>query len=64
MNDDPSLEFVLGALEANDLIPSFSDFPRANMRNEFFENCGQINPDEIEHYIGNGGYKVSPKRFG
>jgi NADH-quinone oxidoreductase subunit F len=58
LNDDPSLEFVLGALEANDLIPSFSDFPRAQYEKRILlENCGQINPDEIEHYIGKGGYE-------
>ena len=58
LNDDPSLEFVLGALEANDLIPSFSDFPRAQYEKRILlKNCGQINPDEIEHYIGKGGYE-------
>jgi NADH-quinone oxidoreductase subunit F len=58
LNNDPSLEFVLGALEANDLVPSFSDFPRAQYEKRILlKNCGQINPDEIEHYIGNGGYE-------
>jgi NADH-quinone oxidoreductase subunit F len=58
LNDDPSLEFVLGALEANDLVPSFSDFPRAQYEKRILlKNCGQINPDEIEHYIGKGGYE-------
>ena len=55
LNDDPSFEFVLGALEANDLIPSFSDFPRAQYEKRILlKNCGQINPDEIEHYVSNG----------
>ncbi len=58
LNDDPSLEFVLGALEGNDLIPSFSDFPRAQYEKRIIlKNCGQINPDDIEHYIGKGGYE-------
>jgi NADH-quinone oxidoreductase subunit F len=58
LNDDPSLEFVLGALETNDLIPSFSDFPRANYEKKILlRNCGQINPEEIEHFIANGGYE-------
>ena len=30
VGDDPCLEFVLGALAENELIPSFSDFPRAD----------------------------------
>lgn len=58
LNDDPCLEFVLGALEENDLIPSFSDFPRSKYEKRIIlKNCGQINPDEIEHFIGKGGYE-------
>jgi len=58
LNDDPSLEFVLGALEENELIPSFSDFPRAKYEKRIIlKNCGQINPEDIDHYIGNGGYQ-------
>jgi NADH-quinone oxidoreductase subunit F len=58
INDDPCLEFVLGALEVNDLIPSFSDFPRAKYeRRIILKNCGKIDPEKIEHYIGNGGYQ-------
>ena len=58
INDDPSLEFVLGALEANDLVPSFSDFPRAGYeRRILLKNCGLIDPESIEHYIGQGGYE-------
>ena len=57
LNDDPCLEFVLGALETNDLIPSFSDFPRAEYEKRILlKNCGRINPEEIEHSVGNGGY--------
>ena len=57
LNNDPSLEFVLGALEANDLVPSFSDFPRAQYEKRIIlRNCGRISPDEIEHYIAQGGY--------
>jgi NADH-quinone oxidoreductase subunit F len=57
-NDDPSLEFVLGALDGNDLIPSFSDFPRAQYEKRIIlRNCGRINPDEIEHSIAQGGYQ-------
>ena len=58
LNDDPCLEFVLGALEENDLIPSFSDFPRATFENKILlKNCGHIDPESIEHSIGNGGYE-------
>jgi len=62
LNDDPSLEFVLGALEANDLIPSFSDFPRAQYEKRILlKNCGRIDPEDIEHYIANGGYETLSK---
>jgi NADH-quinone oxidoreductase subunit F len=58
LNDDPSLEFVLGALEENELVPSFSDFPRAKYEKRIIlKNCGQINPEDINHYIGKGGYQ-------
>jgi NADH-quinone oxidoreductase subunit F len=58
LKDDPCLEFVLGALEENDLIPSFSDFPRAQYEKRvLLRNCGKIDPEEIDHYIGNGGYQ-------
>jgi len=58
LNDDPCLEFVLGALEENDLVPSFQDFPRWKYEKRILlRNCGEINPEEIEHSIGKGGYE-------
>jgi NADH-quinone oxidoreductase subunit F len=58
LNNDPCLEFILGALEVNDLVPSFSDFPRAEYEKRIIlKNCGQIDPEKIEHYIRNGGYE-------
>ena len=62
LGDDPCFEFVLGALEANDLVPSLADFPRANYEKKvILENCGQINPTEIDHYLANGGYTALVK---
>ena len=62
LGDDPCFEFVLGALEANDLIPSLADFPRANYEKKvILKNCGQINPTEINHYLANGGYATLTK---
>jgi NADH-quinone oxidoreductase subunit F len=59
LGDDPCLEFVLGALEENDLVPSFSDFPRAGFEKKIIlKNCGHINPEQIDEYIANGGYSV------
>lgn len=62
LGDDPCFEFILGALEANDLIPSLADFPRANYEKKvILKNCGQINPTEINHYLANGGYAALTK---
>ncbi|MGZ6219785.1 MAG: NADH-ubiquinone oxidoreductase-F iron-sulfur binding region domain-containing protein [Syntrophales bacterium] len=62
LSNDPCLEFVLGALEENDLVPSFSDFPRSKYEKRILlKNCGHINPEEIEHYIANGGYQSLAK---
>ncbi|MCL0095211.1 SLBB domain-containing protein [Dehalococcoidia bacterium] len=54
---DPCLEFALGALEENDLIPTVHELPR--FQHEFrllLHNCGYIDPENINHYIANGGY--------
>ncbi len=57
LGDDPCLEFVLGALEESELVPSLSDFPRAKFEQKvILKNCGHIDPEEIDHYIANGGY--------
>jgi NADH-quinone oxidoreductase subunit F len=62
LGDDPCLEFALGALEENDLVPSLSDFPRARYEKKVvLENCGQIDPEQIDHYIANGGYTALVK---
>ncbi len=59
LGDDPCLDVVLGALEKNDLIPSFDDFPRAQYEKKIIlKNCGQIDPTNIEHYIAQGGYSA------
>ena len=63
--DDPCLEFVLGALEENELVPSFSDFPRARLeRKIILENCGYIDPTDIDHYLARGGYAALAKVLG
>jgi len=62
LGDDPCLEFVLGALEKNDLVPSLADFPRAKYEKKIIlKNCGQIDPTEIDHYIAAGGYSALVK---
>ncbi len=62
LGDDPCLEFVLGALEENDLVPSFQDFPRAGYEEKvILKNCGLIDPEQIDHYIDGGGYAALAK---
>ncbi len=57
IGDDPCLEFALGALEENELIPSIFDLPRFKYEKHILlENCGRIDPENIEHYIARGGY--------
>ena len=62
LGDDPCLEFVLGALEENDVVPSFSVFPRARFEKKvILKNCGHIDPKQMEQYIANGGYSAMVK---
>jgi NADH-quinone oxidoreductase subunit F len=55
--ENPCPEFVLGALEPSDILPSFQDFPRAKYEQKIIlKNCGHIDPTSIEEYIAAGGY--------
>ena len=54
---DPLFEYLLGAMEENDLIPQVWDFPRFNQENRVvMEICGLVDPEEILDYIAMGGY--------
>lgn len=58
LGEDPSLEFTLGALETNDLVPSLKDLPRFAIEKQvLLENCGFIDPEKIEHAIARGAYE-------
>jgi NADH-quinone oxidoreductase subunit F len=62
LGDNPCPESVIGAMEANDILPSFQDFPRAKYEQKIIlKNCGHIDPTEIEHYIAVGGYAALAK---
>lgn len=64
MGDDPCLEFVLAATESNNLVPAFDEFPRAGFEKKIIlENCGFIDPEQIDHYIAKGGYTSLEKAF-
>lgn len=54
---DPAFEYVLGAMEENDLIPPVTTFPRFRLEQRVvMELCGLIDPWDIRHYIEKGGY--------
>jgi NADH-quinone oxidoreductase subunit F len=59
---DPVFEYVLGALEENDIVPSVMEFPRFNMEKRLImaEN-GLIDPGDIRQYIEKGGYSALVK---
>ncbi len=62
LGDNPCLESVLAALEPNDIIPSFQEFPRAAYEKKIItKNCGLIDPIRIEEYINAGGYTALVK---
>jgi NADH-quinone oxidoreductase subunit F len=55
---DPLFEFVLGATEENDLIPTVMDFPRFHLEKRVvMEKCGIIDPEDIHQYVAEGGYQ-------
>ncbi len=58
LGDDPCLELALGTLEGGDgkavYIPELSRFEKELRL--LMRHCGYINPEDIQHYIANGGY--------
>ena len=57
LGDNTCPEFVLAALEPNELLPSFSDFPRSQYEQKIIlKNCGHIDPEDIDQYISAEGY--------
>ncbi len=54
---DPLFEYVLAALEENDLLPSIADFPRFYLEQRVvMEKCGSIDPADLKEYLSRGGY--------
>ncbi|MBU1613557.1 SLBB domain-containing protein, partial [Patescibacteria group bacterium] len=59
---DPSFEYVLGAMEADETIPAVMDFPRFSMEKRIvMEQCGLIDPEDIYRYIAEDGYSSMVK---
>jgi NADH-quinone oxidoreductase subunit F len=56
---DPCLEHVIGATEENELLPSVMEFSRFNLQKRIvMERCGRIDPEQIEDYLADGGYRA------
>ena len=65
IGDDPCFEFILGALEENDLIPTIFDQPRFEYETRvILKNCGYIDAEDINQYIANDGYMGLVKALG
>jgi len=65
LGDDPCLEFILGAMEENELVPTIFDQPRFKYETRIvLKNCGFIDPEDINQYIANGGYSGLVKALG
>ncbi len=59
---DPLFEYMLGAMEENDLIPAVIDFPRFQLEKRVvMEFSGAIDPADLEAYIAAGGYGALAK---
>ena len=59
LNADPCLEHVMGAMTANDLLPTVNDFARFNLEKRVvMDKCGRIDPASLEDYIAEGGYSA------
>jgi NADH-quinone oxidoreductase subunit F len=59
IDGDPLFEHMTGATVQNDLIPSIMDFPRFNSEERILmENCGSMDPGEIDEYIALEGYSA------
>ena len=56
---DPRFEHVLGATEANEMIPWLMEFARFNQEKRVvMEKCGRIDPEDIYDYIAEDGYSA------
>lgn len=61
---DPHFEYILGAMEDNDLVPAVSGFPRFGMEVRLVMGpCGHVDPENIYDYIRHGGYSSIPEVF-
>ena len=56
-DDDLCIEYALAAVEVNDMIPTFGDFPRGVTEHMVvLKDCGMIDPEQFDHYLAMDGY--------
>ncbi|HOY64108.1 MAG: NADP-reducing hydrogenase subunit HndC [bacterium ADurb.Bin236] len=57
VNEDPALEWALGAVKENEIVPSVYYSPRfGGELRRLLARCGRIDPENIFHYIAEDGY--------
>jgi len=57
LEEDPQLEWILGATEPNEMLPTVYDSPRFGREHRWLlRRCGKIDPENLWHYIADGGY--------
>jgi NADH-quinone oxidoreductase subunit F len=55
---DPALEWALGAMEPNDMIPLAQDMPRfAGETRRLLRRCGVVDPEDIDSSLSTGAYQ-------
>jgi len=60
--EDPKFDFMLGALEANEMIPSMTDMPRYGMEmRRLLDRAGRVDPWNIHHAVALGAYGLLPQ---
>lgn len=66
VGDDPCFELALGTFEVADgNAPSIPELPRFEHElRHILRHCGYINPEDINHYVGRGGYSSLVKALG
>jgi NADH-quinone oxidoreductase subunit F len=56
-DEDPQLEFLLGAVEPNEVFPTLADIPRyGREERRLLERCGLHDPTDIQQAIARGAY--------
>ncbi len=59
---DPCYEYLIGALEPDENFPTLMDYPRYLFEKRvIMEQCGLIDPEDIDHYLAGGGYQALAK---